>query len=121
MQSTNPSWQSTVIALAFIALVGGIFIVVYEKDGIDTALKAWGAIGTLVGVVVGAVPTYFFGRTSSAATAQQLTEARRQAQQERQRRDRSEAKAQALLEVTDQDTIQAARQLRPDLFGKAEA
>jgi len=29
--NSKPSWQSTIIALALIALAGGIFIVVFEK------------------------------------------------------------------------------------------
>ena len=58
----GPSWPSTVIGLGFIALVGAIFLGVFYKSGMDPALKAWGAIGTLAGILTGAIPTYFFAR-----------------------------------------------------------
>jgi hypothetical protein len=117
VQDPKPSWQSTVIALAFIMLVGGIFLAVYEKDGIDAALKAWGAIGLVVGVVVGAVPTYFFGRASAAAVEQKLQDATKQASEERQRRDKSAEKAQLVLGLADPVVVERARDARPDLFG----
>jgi hypothetical protein len=119
VQDIKPSWQSTVIALALITLVGGIFIVVYEKDGIDAGLKAWGAIGTLVGVVAGAVPTYFFGRVSAAAAQEQLQSAVKQATHERQRRDTAEDKASVVLGLAEPSLLESARSARPDLFGPA--
>jgi len=60
MNDNQPSWPSAVVALGFLALVGVVFISIYQRGGIDDALKAWGAVGTVVGVIVGAIPTYFF-------------------------------------------------------------
>jgi hypothetical protein len=37
---------------------------VFYRSGIDPALKAWGAIGTLAGILTGAIPTYFFRRAN---------------------------------------------------------
>jgi len=81
-------WPAAVVAVAFIAFVAAIFLVVYNRDGIDTALKAWGAIGTVVGVVTGGIPSFFFHQTAKAA--QRNTD--------------------ALLAAADQPTVQRARQ-----------
>lgn len=72
----SPSWQSTLIGLALIALVGGIFIVVFEKDGTSDALEVWAALGTLVGVLVGAVPTYFFSKQATVAANEEVQRTR---------------------------------------------
>jgi ribosomal protein L9 len=124
MSKTAPSWQSTVIALALIALVGGIFIVVFEKEGTGEALKVWGALGTLVGVLVGAVPTYFFGQQAAAVakeaskTAQETVEEERQKRQEAEESARdAELKAKTVLAVADSTTVAKAREIRGDLFG----
>jgi hypothetical protein len=114
--TSKPSWQSTIIALAFIALVGGIFIAVYERDGTDAALKVWGALGTLVGVVVGAVPTYFFGQTAVAAHAQDARTAKESLADATTARDAAERQAKALLAVADPQVVANARQLAPDMF-----
>lgn len=112
---TQPSWQSTLVGIAFIAAVTGIFIVVVAKDGIDSGLKAWAAIGTLAGVVTGIVPTYFFGR-SATATAQQSAAAAHQALGvERQQRSEAEQKVNTLLSL-DPSLLTQAQQQRPDLF-----
>jgi hypothetical protein len=111
-----PSWQSTVIALALIGLVGGIFIAVFEKEGVSAALKVWAAIGTLVGVLAGAIPTYFFGRSSTASAQEESKRAREDVHKERKKRDDAEAQARVVLGLADKGTVDEAKQLRPDLF-----
>ena len=83
----QPTWPSALVAVFLIASVTTIFVVVYLKEGADGAIKVWGAIGTLVGVVVGAIPSYFF-------------------HQAKQQTDANIAK---LLEVADEPTIKKAR------------
>jgi Na+/glutamate symporter len=112
----TPSWQSTIIALALIALVGGIFIAVFEKEGVDSALKVWAAIGTLVGVVTGVVPTYFFGQRAVSTANQHLEQTKETLSQEREKREEADAQAKVMLRVSDPDTVNEAAQLRPDLF-----
>jgi hypothetical protein len=123
MPGHTQSWQSTVIALALIALVGGVFIVVFEKEGTDEALKVWGALGTLVGVLVGAIPTYFFGQQATAIAKEASREASSTADEEREKRQEAEesareaeAKAKAVLAVADTTTVAKAQELRGDLF-----
>ena len=81
-------WPAAVVAVAFLGFVGAIFLAVYYHDGIDGALKAWSAIGTVVGVISGAIPSYFFHQTAQAA------------QQD----------ANALRAAADDNTIQKAKQ-----------
>jgi hypothetical protein len=116
MNGKPPSWQSTIIALALIGLVGAIFIIVFEKEGTDAALKVWAAIGTVVGVLTGAIPTYFFGQKAAAVVKEESKRAHATVDQERQKRDEAEAKTQVVLGIADQSAVEKATQLRPDLF-----
>jgi hypothetical protein len=84
----GPSWPAAVVAVAFLALVGAIFLSAYYRDGVDAALKVWAAIGTLVGVVTGAIPSYFFRAAAQAA----------------------QRNVSALVAAADHDTIQRAQQ-----------
>lgn len=91
-QSQGPA---AAVAVAFIAFVAAIFLVVYEHGGIDAALKAWGAIGTIVGVVTGAIPSFFFHQAATTAQQTALT---------------AQRNASALLAAADQATVDRARQ-----------
>jgi len=73
------SWQSVVVAVAVIAVVGGIAITAITKySTVDEALKFWSALSGLVGLITGAFVTYFFSR----GTIQQAQQAKSQAIQE---------------------------------------
>jgi len=63
----GPNWPAAVVALGFLAFVGMIFWAVYTKDGMDGATKAWALIGTVVGVITGSIPSYFFHRAATDA------------------------------------------------------
>jgi hypothetical protein len=63
-------WQPFVVALAFITLVGIIFIFTMQRmDNTDDFLKVWAALGPIVGVVTGLIPTYFFHDSAQSASA----------------------------------------------------
>jgi len=51
---------SVVVAVAIIVLIGAITLVAMLKYDIDAALKVWAALGTVTGLVVGSMGTYFF-------------------------------------------------------------
>src|SRR5689334_22466693 len=75
------SWQSAVVAIAVIAIVGGIAITAIVKySTVDEALKFWSALSGLVGLVTGAFVTYFFSR----GTVQQAQQEKSQAVQQTQ-------------------------------------
>jgi hypothetical protein len=112
----KPSWPSTVIASLLIGLVGATFLVVYLKGGIDDALKAWAAIGTIAGVVTGVVPAYFFGQQRAASAEETAKVAQSQLVEERGRRDRAEEKAALVLGNADPQLVQALQLSHPSLF-----
>ncbi len=64
-----PSWPSAVVAVAIITLVGVMFW--RAVDGNFATI--WAGVGTIVGVVSGAIPSYFFQQ--QAKKAQERAEA----------------------------------------------
>lgn len=103
------SGQATLVAVVFVLLVGVITVTALNVYKVDEFLKVWAVIGTLVGVVTGAIPSFFFSRAAAAAqeTAQTLTT----------RAEATQAQAQTLLALSDSDLLDRALAARPDLFG----
>jgi hypothetical protein len=53
---------SSIVAVGILATIAGITIAAILRYSIDDALKIWGALSALVGVVTGSFVTYFFTR-----------------------------------------------------------
>src|SRR4051794_17525619 len=53
---------SVVVGVCLISLVAIIMVVAIICYDVDSVLKIWGALGTLLGLVVGTMGTYFFTR-----------------------------------------------------------
>lgn len=124
MKSSSPSWQSTLVALATILLVGGIFIVVFEKSGTDDAIKVWGALGALVGVIVGAVPAYFFGQQGTQAAREEAQRTHDTAISEIKRWQDSQERAQDIASQalrTKQESIEKVKIVEASEKAKAKA
>jgi len=51
---------SVVVGVSLVLLVAAIMIVAIVRYDVDSVLKIWGALGTLLGLVVGTMGTYFF-------------------------------------------------------------
>jgi hypothetical protein len=100
---TPSSRQATLIAVFYVLLVAAIAVIALLEYEVDDFLKVWAVLGTLVGVLTGAIPAYFFA--AAAGTAQR-------------ERARMEDKAQTLLGLADSELLSQAASLRPDLFGK---
>jgi len=83
------SWQSTVIALGFIVFAGFALWVAADHNFSDI----WAGVGTIVGVLTGAIPSYFFKQQSDKATA----------------------KASALAGITDPNEYKALMDKHPEL------
>ena len=66
-EAPGPNWPSAVVALGFLAFVASVFLTVYHRDGLDGAIKVWGVIGTVIGVLIGAIPSYFFHQAARSA------------------------------------------------------
>ena len=95
--------QATLIAVFYILFVATIAVVALIEYEVDDFLKVWAVLGTLVGVLTGAIPAYFFAVAANSA---------------QQERVRMEDKAQTLLGLADTELLAEAANLRPDLFGK---
>lgn len=93
--------QSTLIAVCFIVLIGAIAITALTVYEADDFLKIWAVIGTLLGVVTGAVPSFFFAVSAGKSEEE---------------RSHAEAKVQTVLGLTDSGILSKAAELRPDLF-----
>jgi hypothetical protein len=112
----SPSWQSVVIAVAIIALVGLFFAVgVTQTDDTDDFLKIWGAVGTIVGIVAGAIPSYFF-KTQADHAAAQADQATTQADQATEAANRHAERVQALAGAADPETVKDAVAMAPEAF-----
>jgi hypothetical protein len=104
MAPTNK--QATVVAVGFIVLIGAITITALEVYEVDAFLKVWAVVGTLVGVVTGAIPSFFFAVSSGKAQAE---------------RGKAEEKVQTVLGLSPTTALGQAAEMRPDLFKKVSA
>jgi phage shock protein PspC (stress-responsive transcriptional regulator) len=105
----NPSpGQSTVVALGFLILIGAVAGIALHEYDVDEFLKVWAVLGTLVGVVTGAVPAYFFAITASKA------ESERKAAEEAKAR--AERKLQLVLGLAPTETLEQAREVDPNFL-----
>lgn len=98
---TPSTKQATVVAVLYLLLVGVIAVVALHEYSVDDFLKVWAVLGTLIGVLTGAVPSYFFALSAGDAREAQA---------------RAEARAQTILGLSDSGTLKKAKELRPDLF-----
>jgi hypothetical protein len=74
IQSSSPSpWPSVVVALSMMAVVTGLTVYAMRRDGMDGAMKMWGAMGTIIGVLTGGVSTYFFTREATQILADEVS------------------------------------------------
>jgi hypothetical protein len=64
----RPSWQSTVVALGFIAFAGlTVYVAATSNNGTNFS-TIWAGVGTVIGVLTGAIPAYFFKQQADAQT-----------------------------------------------------
>ncbi len=97
--------QSTWIATVLVILLGAIVVCALLVYPVDAFLKVWAVLGTLVGVVTGAIPGFFF-----ASSAQ------RRASEAQQGQRTTQDKVETLMGLADPSMVEAARDVRPDLF-----
>jgi hypothetical protein len=97
------SRQATLIAVFYVLLVAGIALTALIEYQVDDFLKVWAVLGTLIGVLTGAIPAYFFAVAAISA---------------QRGRAQMEDKAQTLLGLAGPELLTEAASLRPDLFGK---
>lgn len=98
---TKGSKQATVVAVSYVLLIGVIAVVALREYDVDEFLKVWAVLGTLVGVLTGAIPAYFF-----AVAADQAKQAQA----------KSDELTRTVLGVADVKLLEKAKEIRPDLF-----
>ncbi len=101
----SPGWSTTVVALGFLALVGVMFW--RATDSADFA-TIWAAVGSIVGVVVGAIPSFFF--KAQADTAQAT------AKSTQDQMVKEAQKAQLLAGAADHQLVEKIKADNPELF-----
>ena len=57
-------WAAVIMGLAFMALVALMFVLAVTHD----FATVWAGVGTVVGVVTGAIPSYFFHTQANDST-----------------------------------------------------
>jgi hypothetical protein len=70
------NWPAAIVALGFLGLLGVMF---WRATGSGDFTTIWASVGTVVGVVVGAIPSYFF-KTQADAVRGQADRARKRAE-----------------------------------------
>ena|SRR5215211_1495930 len=99
---TNSPKQATVVAVSYVLLIGVIAVVALREYDVDEFLKVWAVLGTLIGVLTGAIPSYFFAISADRA---------------KQAQEKSDEQARTILGLSDAKVLERAKELRPDLFG----
>ena len=98
----NGKTGSTVMGIGFLVLVLIlVFALFRETSTFDDFSKYWGLFGTIVGVVTGAIPSFFFKAEADSAKA----EAKKQSE-----------KAEALAGIAEPAAVRQLQSDRSDLF-----
>jgi hypothetical protein len=90
MTDSKNGWPAAVVAVALIALVGVMFWRATDKD----FATIWAGVGTIVGVVTGSIPAYFF-RTEAI---------------------KASSRAEAIAGAAPPGTVEQARKAAPEAF-----
>ncbi len=70
---------SIIVAVAIIALVGSVGLAAILRYDADNALKIWGVLGTIVGLITGSIATFFFTRQNVETVKEQASAAKEEA------------------------------------------
>jgi hypothetical protein len=73
----NDSTGRLIVAVLLLVIVGAAGVAAFVRYEIDDALKAWAAIGTLFGTLLGAIGTYYFAREATSQAVQRAEAAER--------------------------------------------
>ena len=85
MSNEGITWPSAMVAIALIFLVAAVTVTAIIRYDVDSALEIWSSLGTVVGILTGAVVTYFFTRQTVAEAQRAAMETQRKADSERTR------------------------------------
>jgi hypothetical protein len=95
-------WPGAAVAIALIALVTAVAVTSIIKYPINDFLKVWEALAGIVGVITGAVVTYFFMKATLIETQRQLDVARQDLKEAENGKALAEKAASLLYASTDE-------------------
>ena len=108
------AWQSVVVAVAVIGVVGAIAITAIAKySTVDEALKLWSALSGLVGLITGAFVTYFFTRGTIQQAQQEKSQAIQQTRIATAEKTTALQAAGVLAGHMDKDSFQQLKETEP--------
>jgi hypothetical protein len=116
MGTRGPGWPEAVVAVFFVAFAGlAVFLGVEH----DKFLEVWAGVGTVVGVLTGAIPGYFFAKSSQSTTIeaqQSATQAQESANQAQESLEEKVNKLTSLLAVAPPDIVDEAKKADPSAW-----
>ena len=78
-------WPESAVAVALILLIAAVSVTGIARYPVEEFLKIWAALTGLIGIITGAIVTYFFTRTSLDQAERKLNDAERKLEVERER------------------------------------
>jgi|GEM_PF-6362851 len=78
-------WPESAVAVALIVLIAAVSVSGISRYTVEDFLKIWAALTGLLGIITGAIVTYFFTRTSLDNAERKLMDAERKLEFERER------------------------------------
>lgn len=99
-------WPESAVAVALILLIGAVSVTGIARYEPADFLKIWAALTSLVGIITGAIVTYFFTRSSIDQAERKVVETERKLEDERSRSRELEivTRARHLADVRSQDS-----------------
>jgi ABC-type sugar transport system substrate-binding protein len=96
---SRPNFPEAIVAVAFFGLLA--FCLWLAVDRYDEFNNAWGLVAPLVGVVIGAIPSYFFHSRATAAE---------------ERAEKKQVQVDTLLQRTEPEVAEQARAAAPSAW-----
>jgi hypothetical protein len=118
----EPQWPSAIVAVALVALVAIVTVAAIQADQSKLPFNTvWTALGPIVGIITGAMATYFYNKAT--APLQQLHLQRLFEEQEHLKKEKSAAaeaarKAFDLLTAADQERVQRENPSLTPIFSR---
>jgi hypothetical protein len=86
-------WPESAVAVALVLLITAVSVTGIARYPVEEFLKIWAALTGLVGIITGAIVTYFFTRASLDQAERRVVDTERKLEDER-------ARSRALLTAT---------------------
>jgi hypothetical protein len=78
-------WPESAVAVALVLLIAAVSVTGIARYPVEEFLKIWAALTGLVGIITGAIVTYFFTRASLDQAERKVTDTEKKLEDERER------------------------------------